>query len=192
MLLYLPLRDHEEGNQTPTDINPKDREMDGRVIAYDSHQLKPHEKNYLVHNLELATIVHAIKIWSHYLYGKANVVVDALSRKVESMESLAFIPVGERPLAIDVQALAKALVRSDILEPISVLACVVSWSPLFGRIKACQYDDPHLLILKDTMQHCDAKKATICDDGVLRLQGQTFVPNVDGLRELILEEAYSL
>ncbi|XP_070042786.1 uncharacterized protein [Nicotiana tomentosiformis] len=41
---------------------------DGRVIAYASHQLKPHEKNYLVHDLELAAIVHTLKIWGHYLY----------------------------------------------------------------------------------------------------------------------------
>ncbi|XP_070041145.1 uncharacterized protein [Nicotiana tomentosiformis] len=120
--------------------------QEGRVIAYDSRQLIPHEKNYLVHDLELASIVHALNIWRHYLYnmscvvftdhqslqhlfkqnnmnlrqqrwlellkdyditilyhpGKANVVVDALSRKAESMGSLAYIPVGERPLVLDV------------------------------------------------------------------------------------------
>jgi len=43
--------------------------QDGRVIAYASSQLKVHEKNYLVHDLELAVIVHALKIWRHYLYG---------------------------------------------------------------------------------------------------------------------------
>ncbi|XP_070036707.1 uncharacterized protein [Nicotiana tomentosiformis] len=39
------------------------------VIAYASSQLKPHEKNYPVHNLALAAIVHALKIWRHYLNG---------------------------------------------------------------------------------------------------------------------------
>ncbi|XP_070020835.1 uncharacterized protein [Nicotiana sylvestris] len=38
--------------------------QEGRVIAYASRQLKPHEKNYLLHDLELAVIVHALKIWS--------------------------------------------------------------------------------------------------------------------------------
>ncbi|XP_070040559.1 uncharacterized protein [Nicotiana tomentosiformis] len=42
---------------------------EGRVIAYASRQLKSHQKNYLVHDLELAAIVHALKIWRHYLYG---------------------------------------------------------------------------------------------------------------------------
>ncbi|GJU78893.1 putative reverse transcriptase domain-containing protein [Tanacetum coccineum] len=73
----------------------------GKVIAYASRQLKPYEVNYPTHDLELAAVVFALKIWRHYLYGesglvellkdydtniqyhpgKANVVADALSRK---------------------------------------------------------------------------------------------------------------
>ncbi|KAA3459099.1 DNA/RNA polymerases superfamily protein [Gossypium australe] len=99
--------------------------QEGKVISYASRQLKLHEKNYSTHDLELAAIVFALKIWRHHLYeekcqiftdhkslkylmtskdlnlrqrrwlelikdhelvidyhpGKANVVVDALSRK---------------------------------------------------------------------------------------------------------------
>ncbi|WMV14113.1 hypothetical protein MTR67_007498 [Solanum verrucosum] len=40
-----------------------------KVIAYASRQLKIHEKNYPTHNLELAEVVFALKIWRHYLYG---------------------------------------------------------------------------------------------------------------------------
>ena len=42
----------------------------GRVIAYASRQLKPHEMNYPTHDLELAAIIFALKIWRHYLYGE--------------------------------------------------------------------------------------------------------------------------
>ncbi|GJT85038.1 putative nucleotidyltransferase, ribonuclease H [Tanacetum coccineum] len=96
-----------------------------KVIAYASRQLKTHEKNYTTHDLELGSVVFALRIWRRYLYdtkctvytyhkslqhildqkelnmrqhcwiellsdydyeilyhpGKANVVVDALSRK---------------------------------------------------------------------------------------------------------------
>ncbi|GJX15550.1 reverse transcriptase domain-containing protein [Tanacetum coccineum] len=70
----------------------------GKVIAYASRQLKPYEVNYPTHDLELAAVVFALKIWRHlsrrwlellkdydtniqYHPGKANVVADALSRK---------------------------------------------------------------------------------------------------------------
>ena len=43
--------------------------QNGRVISYASRQLKKHEENYPTHDLELAAVVHALKIWRHYLYG---------------------------------------------------------------------------------------------------------------------------
>ncbi|XP_070039992.1 uncharacterized protein [Nicotiana tomentosiformis] len=90
--------------------------QDGRVIAYASRKLKAHEKNYHVHDLELAAIVHVLKIWRHYLYS---------------------VP--------------------------------------------CE----------DMVQHGDAKEVSIGDDGVLQMQGRLCVPNVDGLCEMILQEAHN-
>ena len=43
--------------------------QNGRVIAYAFRQLSPHKKNYPTHDLELAAVVFALKIWRHYLYG---------------------------------------------------------------------------------------------------------------------------
>ncbi|XP_070049849.1 uncharacterized protein [Nicotiana tomentosiformis] len=104
---------------------------EGRVIAYASRQLKIPEKNYLVYDLELAAIVHALKIWRHYLNG---------------------------------------------------VSC---------EIKAQQFDDPHLAVLRETVLQGGAKEVSIGEDGVLRLQGHLCVPNVDGLRERTLEEVHS-
>ena len=36
---------------------------DGKVVAYASRQLKPHEQNYPTHDLELADVVFVLKIW---------------------------------------------------------------------------------------------------------------------------------
>ena len=44
--------------------------QDGKVVAYASRQLWPHEGNYPTHDLELAAVVHALKIWRQYLIGK--------------------------------------------------------------------------------------------------------------------------
>ena len=40
------------------------------MIAYSSRQLKPHGINYSTHDLELAVVIYALKIWKHYLYGE--------------------------------------------------------------------------------------------------------------------------
>ena len=44
--------------------------QEGKVVAYGSHQLKIHELNYPTHDLELAAVVFALKIWRHYLYSE--------------------------------------------------------------------------------------------------------------------------
>jgi hypothetical protein len=43
--------------------------QDGQVVSDTSHQLRKHEENYLTHDLELAAVVLALKIWRHYLIG---------------------------------------------------------------------------------------------------------------------------
>ncbi|WVZ80824.1 hypothetical protein U9M48_028271 [Paspalum notatum var. saurae] len=43
--------------------------QEGRAIAYASRQLRKHEANYPTNDLELAAVVHALKIWRHYLLG---------------------------------------------------------------------------------------------------------------------------
>ena len=48
-----------------------------RVIAFAFRQLKPHEGNYPTHDLELAAVVFALKLWRHYLYGaKCQIFTD--------------------------------------------------------------------------------------------------------------------
>jgi hypothetical protein len=56
--------------------------QEGRVIAYASQALRPHELNYPTHDLELAAVVHALKIWRHYLMGnRCNIFTDHKSLK---------------------------------------------------------------------------------------------------------------
>ncbi|WVZ69549.1 hypothetical protein U9M48_018320 [Paspalum notatum var. saurae] len=56
--------------------------QEGKVIAYASRQLRKHEVNYPTHDLELAAVVHALKIWRHYLFGnKCEIYTDHKSLK---------------------------------------------------------------------------------------------------------------
>jgi hypothetical protein len=51
--------------------------QEGHVIAYTSCQLRKHELNYPTHDLELAAVVHALKIWRHCTMGtKCQVYTD--------------------------------------------------------------------------------------------------------------------
>ena len=54
----------------------------GKVIAYASRQLKKHEQNYPTHDLEMAAVIFALKIWRHYLYGETcEIFIDHKSLK---------------------------------------------------------------------------------------------------------------
>ena len=42
------------------------------AVCYESCKLKDHEQNYVVHDLELAAVVHALTMWCHYVLGKSS------------------------------------------------------------------------------------------------------------------------
>ena len=43
---------------------------ENNVVAYESRKLKEHEKSYATDDLELDSIIHALKMWQHYLIGR--------------------------------------------------------------------------------------------------------------------------
>jgi hypothetical protein len=56
--------------------------QEGRVIAYSSRQLCPHEEHYPTHDLELAAVVHILRTWWHYLLENvAHIFTDHRSLK---------------------------------------------------------------------------------------------------------------
>jgi hypothetical protein len=56
--------------------------QDSCVIAYASRQLRRHEEHYLTQDLELLIVVHALKIWRHYLLGNlVHIYMDHKSLK---------------------------------------------------------------------------------------------------------------
>jgi hypothetical protein len=56
--------------------------QDGHVVAYASRQLRKHEVHYPTHDLELAVVMHVLKIWRHYLIGKrCELYTDHMSLK---------------------------------------------------------------------------------------------------------------
>jgi hypothetical protein len=62
--------------------------QDGQVVSYASHQLRKYEENYPTHDLELAAVVYALKIWRHYLIGhRCEIYSDHKSLKYIFMQN---------------------------------------------------------------------------------------------------------
>ena len=56
--------------------------QDNRVIAYASRALRNHENYYPTHDLDLAAVIHALKLWRHHLMGThCNIYTDHKSLK---------------------------------------------------------------------------------------------------------------
>ncbi|KAA3470595.1 DNA/RNA polymerases superfamily protein [Gossypium australe] len=155
---------------------------EGKVITYASRQLRSRACNYLTHDLELAAVVFALKIWCHYLYdekckdlnlrqrpwiellkdydcvieyhlGKANVVVDALSCKSQ----------------VDLRAM---LVRFSISNDESVLA----------ELKVRPIHQVESGVLGDF---------DLSSDGVMCFLGHLCISKDEDLRHLILTVAHN-
>jgi hypothetical protein len=62
--------------------------QDGRVIAYTSRQHRHLEEHYPTHDLELLVVVHALKVWRHYLFGNiVHIYTDRESLKYLFIQS---------------------------------------------------------------------------------------------------------
>jgi hypothetical protein len=49
--------------------------QEGNVVCYESKKLNEHEVNYVAHDLDLVAIVHALKMWRHYLLGRKFILM---------------------------------------------------------------------------------------------------------------------
>ena len=49
--------------------------QEGHTIDYESRKLKIHEKNYAAYDLELAAVIHALKMWRHHLIGRKFILM---------------------------------------------------------------------------------------------------------------------
>ncbi|KAG2383927.1 uncharacterized protein HKW66_Vig0153100 [Vigna angularis] len=167
-----------------------------RAVAYASRQLKVHERNYPTHDLELAAVVFALKIWRHYLYGstfqfellyhpgKANVVADALSRKAVHVSVMMV-----KELSL-VESFRDLRLQFE-LEPNSIKFCNLRISSnVYDRIRMKQREDEDLVKILSTLSSDQAKEFNTGTDDLLRYMDRTCVPNDGELKRIILEEAH--
>nr|ABA97145.1 retrotransposon protein, putative, Ty3-gypsy subclass [Oryza sativa Japonica Group] len=200
--------------------------QDGKVVSYASRQLRPHEGNYPTHDLELAAVVRALKIWRHYLIGnrcevytdhkslkyiftqpdlnlrqqrwlelikdydmgihyhpgKANVVVDALSRK--SYCNVAWV----EQLCCEVQRDLEHL-NLGIVEHGFVVA-LEAQPTLVEQVRIAQASDPEIAELKKNMRVGKARGFVEDEQGTIWMGERLCIPENKELKDLILTEAH--
>ncbi|CAN6465229.1 unnamed protein product [Victoria cruziana] len=164
--------------------------QDDRVIAYTSRQLRQHERNYATHDLKLGAIVHALKVWRHYLYdydfqmryhlGKTNVVANTLSRKTQmcstmlSIWGLAAQFAEWHPWPTDTGVTCHTLIEDDLVSRI---------------LGAQRTDDRYESLRKRTEQEGSA--ISVDEHRHIRYRGRIWIPSDSGLRNKVLSDLHS-
>nr|GEW13947.1 hypothetical protein [Tanacetum cinerariifolium] len=132
-----------------------------KVIAYASRQLKVHEKNYTIHDLDLGAVVFALKMWRHYLYGTKGVLFTD-QKSLQYILDQKELNIRQRRLNLPkkiLNAQSKArkeenFINEDLhvminkLEPrVNGTLCLNnrSWIPSFGDLRALIMHESHKL-----------------------------------------------
>ncbi|WMV58889.1 hypothetical protein MTR67_052274 [Solanum verrucosum] len=144
----------------------------GKVIAYASRKLKVHEKNYPTHDLDLAAVLFALKIWRHYLYGvHVDVFTDhkslqyVFTHKELNLRQIRWL---EFLKDYDMSVHYNSGVRLMGISDGSVTVQNGEESSLVVEVKEKQDNDPILLQLKGAVHQHRVEVFSEEKDGVLR------------------------
>ncbi|KAL0553669.1 hypothetical protein IC582_007570 [Cucumis melo] len=171
--------------------------QDGNVISYASRQLKEHECNYPTHDLELAAVVLALKIWRHYLFGeKCHIFTDHKSlkyifyQKELNLRQRRWLElIKDYDCTIEYHPGSKAVVTTE--DSRSLLAQFQVRSSLVTEIVRRQSEDSNLQKKFEKSKKGLEVEFELRIDGAIVKQGRLCVPNISELKNAILEEAHS-
>ncbi|KAI3670108.1 hypothetical protein L6452_41749 [Arctium lappa] len=176
----------------------------GKVIAYASRQLKIHEQNYPTHDLELAAVVFALKLWRHYLYDtkcplytdhkSLKYVFDQKELNMRQRRWLELLKDYDCELLYHpgkANVVADALSRKDYNGSIRATHSIIELvSSLVEKIKTSQMEALLEENLKDEVMTKQRLLLTEDSRGVRLFSGRVWVPKIGGNRELLLEDAH--
>ena len=190
--------------------------QEGKVVAYASRQLKPHEKNYPMHDLELAAIVFALKIWRHYLYGeKCLIYTDHKSLKyfpsqrelnlrqrrwmelIKDYDCVIDYHPGNANLVANalsrkiVQTLRSLNAHLSLSDDGTVVEELIARPNLLNRVLEAQKKDEKISAIMKHIGDGKGTKFEIKGDKSLYYKDRVCVPNDCELKKSILDEAHN-
>ncbi|KAJ9543867.1 hypothetical protein OSB04_023574 [Centaurea solstitialis] len=177
----------------------------GKVIAYASRQLKEQEKRYPTHDLELATVVFALKIWRHYLYGvKCQIFTDHKSLKyLFEQKELNMRQRRWMELLKDYECeilyhpgkanvVADALSRKERVEPLHLRSCRIDVRcDLNDLIRKAQAEGLAEEKLKSERLVTYKNQLLEDDKGLKRFKGRIWIPRCTDVRNMLLDDTHN-
>jgi ribonuclease HI len=190
--------------------------QDGRVIAYASCQLRKHEVNYLTHDLEFAAVIHALKIWRHYLLGNVcNIYTDHKSLKYTFTQpefnkrqrrwlelikdynlNVHYHPRKANVVADALSRKSHSLIvqplfedRFNLMHP-TVLHNIQVSRTLESRIIEVQKTDKGIFHIKKKMKKEPTKHFRVDEQGVLWFDGRLVIRKDRELKNQLMDEAH--
>eukprot|EP00253_Pinus_taeda_P030099 PITA_30099 len=177
--------------------------QEGRVIAYESRKLKEHEQKYSAYDLELAAIIHAMKMWQHYLMGRKFLLhtdhhsltnyfsqPTLTARQARWVDFLSGFDFEIKHLQGKENKVADALHRKihNLYE-----VSFSGWeSPFMEMIKEIADQDTEYQQLKLQIQQSAKKDSQqeyeLDDAGRIYFKKRLYVPNQNRIRNLIMDE----
>ena len=190
--------------------------QDGKVVAYASRQLKPHEKKYPTHDLELVAIVFTLKIWRHYLYGeKCFIYTDHKSFKylpsqrelnlrqrrwmelIKHYDCVINYHPGKANVVADalsrksVQRLRVLNAHLSLSDDGAIMKELIAKPDLLNRVLEAQNNDEKIAAIVNQNRVGKETEFTAKEDGFLYYRDRVCVPNDDELKKSILKEAHN-
>lgn len=181
--------------------------QEGHVIRYESQKLKEHENNYATHDLELAAIVHAMKMWRHYLMGRKfeprtnhqrmKYLFDQPNLNAMQARWLELISEFDFDI-IYVKGKENRVIDALIRRVHVALATGVSTckSGLRDKMLRALGSDELYLQTKERLQQANVpekyKDYQLDEDGILRLKGRVYIPDLGELRKSVLHEMHNV
>nr|GFA99052.1 putative reverse transcriptase domain-containing protein [Tanacetum cinerariifolium] len=176
----------------------------GKVIAFASRQLNPNEENYTTHDLELGTVVFALKNWRHCLYGtKWTVFTDHKSlqhifdqkelnmRQRRWLELLADYDCEICYHPGKANVVADALSQKEQIKPLQVRLLVMTIHPkLPSQILEAQTEAIKEENIKAKNLRGMDKTFKIRLNGTRCIKNQSWLPLFGNLRDLIMRESH--